>query len=100
MNSMWSGSMPCPVVGAGRCVYFVVRFVVEPARVERAARVAGLDPVAVRVPLERDVVDFEERRVRPEGVTAARSLSKSLSIRLFVLCASRRSAPAVRVSSL
>jgi hypothetical protein len=77
-----------------------VRFVVEPARRERVAPVDRRDPAAARVPAELDVVLVEERRVAPAGVTAARSLSKSLSICLLVLWASRRSALTVRVISL
>jgi hypothetical protein len=78
----------------------VVSFAVEPARPELAALVDRRDPAAVRVPPERDVVRVDERRAVPEGVTVARSFSKSLSIRRLVLRASRRNALAVRVSSL
>ena len=53
------------------------------------ARVDRLDPVAVRVPLGRDARLVAWRRVVPEGVTAARSLPRSLSIRRLVLSASR-----------
>ena len=68
-------------------------------RADRVAAADALRPSAFRArPVVAAVLD--ERRGAPEGVSAPRSLSKSLSIRLLVRCASRRSALAVRTSSL
>jgi hypothetical protein len=95
----------------------VVRLVVErelPERVVPAARderPALAPPDAAAPPLERRVrapalappdaaALPEARRPVPLGVTAARSLSKSLSRVLLVRCASRRSVRIVFVTSL
>ena len=79
----------------------VVRFAVERLPPERVALVDRLVPAAVaRARPERAVLAVEERPAAADGVTAARSLSKSLSSARLVLRASARSAFIVLVNSL
>jgi hypothetical protein len=78
-----------------------VRAVLAPAdaRDEPAAAVERRERAPAVVPPD-GVALADDRRPEPLGVTAVRSLSKSLSRVLLVFCASRRSVRSVFVTSL